>query len=149
MNLNKVFLLGNLTADPEVRTTPSGQTVCNFRIATNRIWIDKNTGEKKQEVQYHRIVAWGKLANTASQYLRKGKMVLVEGRLATRSWQDPSGNTRSRTEIIAQNIQLGPRTASQQQNQIAQKEEEAKNIEEEEIPIIEEDEEINPKEIPF
>jgi single-strand DNA-binding protein len=142
MNLNKVFLLGNLTADPEMRSTPSGQPVCNFRIATNRIWIDKNTGQKQQRTEYHTVVAWQKLATIASQYLSKGRLVFVEGRLATRSWEDPSGNKRFRTEIIAENLQLGPKPSKQKELDIA------KEAQEEEIPTIEE-EDINIEEMPF
>ena len=81
MNLNKVFLLGNLTADPEIRTTPSGKSVCRFRMATNRFWVDRQSGEKRQSVEYHSVVAWDKLANIVSQYLSKGRLVFVEGRL--------------------------------------------------------------------
>src|SRR3989338_8241400 len=109
MNLNKVILIGNLTADPELRSTPSGQPVGNFRMATNRIWIDKNTHQKQQEVEYHTIVAWGKLAEIASRYLTKGTLAMIEGRLRTRSWQDQSGNKRFATEIIAEGLQLGPK----------------------------------------
>jgi single-strand DNA-binding protein len=144
MNLNKVFLLGNLTADPELRTTPNGQSVCTFRMATNRIWVDRNTGEKRQKVEYHRVVAWGKLANIASQYLAKGRLVFVEGRLATRTWEDASSNKRSRTEIIAENLQLGPRTIRQTGEQ-----KEITEAPEEEIPIIEESEDIDTGEIPL
>ncbi|MCK4355194.1 single-stranded DNA-binding protein [Candidatus Parcubacteria bacterium] len=111
MNLNKVFLIGNLTADPELRNTPSGQAVCNFRMATNRIWNDKNTGQQQQKTEYHSIVAWRRLAEIVSQFLKKGGLVYVEGRLETRSWDDPSGNKKYRTEIIAERIQLGPRTS--------------------------------------
>ena len=109
MNLNKVILIGNLTADPELRSTPSGQPVGNFRMATNRIWIDKNTHQKQQEVEYHTIVVWGKLAEIASRFLTKGSLAMIEGRLRTRSWQDASGVKKYRTEIIAQTLQLGPR----------------------------------------
>ena len=145
MNLNKVFLLGNLTQDPEVRTTPSGKLVCRFRMATNRIWIDKNTKEKKQQTEYHTVVAWDKLANIVSQYLRKGRLVFVEGRITTRSWEDQNGTKRSRTEIIAENIQLGPRPKTE----TPPTQETSKETAEEEIPIIEEGEDIDVEEIPF
>jgi single-strand DNA-binding protein len=112
MNLNKVFLIGNLTADPELRNTPSGQPVCNFSIATNRIWNDKNTGQQQKKTEFHNIVAWRRLAEIVSQFLKKGGLVYVEGRLETRSWDDQSsGNKRYKTEIIAERIQLGPRTS--------------------------------------
>jgi single-strand DNA-binding protein len=144
MNLNKVFLLGNLTFDPEIRTTPNGKTVCSFRVATNRIWVDRQTGQKKQTTEYHRVVAWGKLADIASQYLKKGRLVFVEGRLATRSWEDSSGTKKSRTEIIAERLQLGPKPIAQ-----TELTEQPKEEAEEEIPIIEEDENIDVEEIPF
>lgn len=156
MNLNKVILIGNLTADPELRSTPSGQPVGNFRMATNRIWIDKNTHQKQQEVEYHTIVVWGKLAEIASRFLTKGSLAMIEGRLRTRSWQDASGVKKYRTEIIAQTLQLGPRLASggarPQQEEFM-----SKNEGKEEIPIIEEEPaieskdegEIDVKDIPF
>jgi single-strand DNA-binding protein len=150
MFLNKVFVLGNLTFDPDVRSLPSGQLVANLRIATNRVYYDKNR-EKKEEAEFHSVVAFGRTAEIAQQYLRKGSMVLIEGRLRTRSWTDSAGNKRYRTEIIAQRMQLGPRSGkttpplSQNQKESEQKEEPRK----EEIPIIEEEEEINVEDIPF
>jgi len=154
MNLNKVILIGNLTADPELRSTPSGQSVGNFRIATNRIWIDKNTHQKQQEAEYHTVVVWGKLAEIASRFLTKGSLAMVEGRLRTRSWQDSSGNKRFRTEIVAQTLQLGPRISKSAEGPESAHESKAQ----EEIPIIEEpaamseekgEEEIDVKDIPF
>lgn len=111
MNFNKAIILGNLTRDPETRTLPSGQSVCNFGVATNRVFTDKN-GEKQQNAEFHNVVAFGKLAEICSRYLNKGKMVLVEGRLQTRSWQGQDGVKRYRTEIIMENMQLGPRGTS-------------------------------------
>mgnify|MGYP000486367905 CR=1 FL=1 len=111
MNLNKVFILGNLTRDPEVRTTPSGITVATFGVATNRIWLDKN-GQKQRSTEFHNIVTFGKLAQIAGQYLAKGKLVLIEGRIQTRSWDDQNGQKRTRTEIIAQSFQMGPKYSS-------------------------------------
>lgn len=116
MNLNKVFLIGNLTSDPETRNTPSGDTVCTFRMATNRIWNDKKTGDRQQKTEYHTVVTWRKLADIASQYLAKGRMVFVEGRIQTRSWEDSSGNKHYKTEIIAENLQLGPRLSTSNQS---------------------------------
>ncbi len=110
MNLNKVFILGNLTRDPEMRQTPSGQTVANFGVATNRMWTDP-TGNKQSQAEFHNVVIWGRRAEVAKQYLSKGSLVFIEGRLATRSWQDQSGQKRNRTEIVAENMQLGPRFA--------------------------------------
>jgi len=144
MNLNKVFLVGRLTQDPQVRTTPSGQTVCNFGLATNRIGRDPKTNETRKSTEYHNIVLWRRLAEIASQYLNKGSLVLIEGRLQTRNWQDASGNQRSRTEIVAERMQLGPKAAGKV---IPPEKEEVK----EEIPIIEEEgeEEIDISKIPF
>lgn len=103
MNLNKAMLIGNLTRDPETRTTPSGQTVTNFSVATNLMWTDAN-GQKQQKVEYHNIVAWRKLADICAQYLHKGNKVYVEGRLQTRDWEGQDGVKRYRTEIIADNM---------------------------------------------
>ena len=109
MNLNKVFLIGRMAADPESRTTPSGQTVTTVRLATNRVWNNRATGEKQEQVEFHTIVAWGNLAEIVSKYLRKGQLAMFEGRLQTRSWQGQDGVKRYRTEIVAENMQLGPK----------------------------------------
>ena len=151
MNLNKTFLIGNLTADPELKNLTSGQTVCSFRLATNRVWNDRESGEKKQKAEFHSIVAWGKLATLVSQYLNKGSLVLIEGRLNTRTWDDPSGNKRYKTEIIAENVQFGPKGSSittTNDSPEKNKSNKGKN-QEEEIPTIEEGEDINVEEIPF
>jgi len=103
MNLNKALIIGNLTRDPEVRTTPSGQNVSSFGVATNRRWNDKS-GQKKEQVEYHNIVAWGRLADIIGQYLKKGSKVYIEGRLQTRSWDDQTGVKKYRTEIIAEKM---------------------------------------------
>jgi len=108
MNLNKAFVLGNVTRDPEVRSLPSGQQVTSFSVATNRVYTD-GSGQKKEEAEFHNIVCFGKLADIASRYLTKGSMVLIEGRIKTRNWQDQSGNKHYKTEIIAELLQLGPR----------------------------------------
>jgi len=145
MNLNKVILVGRLTGDPQLRSTPSGQPVCSFGLATNRLWVDKKSAEKKKQVEYHNIVLWRRLAEIASQYLTKGSLVLIEGRLQTRNWQDQSGNRRQKTEIIAEAMQLAPKTISKETSPLPEKKESS-----EEIPIIEEGEEgINVEEIPF
>jgi single-strand DNA-binding protein len=141
MNLNKVFLVGRLTQDPQQKTLPSGKMVCNFGLATGRFLVDK-AGQKQQQTEFHNIVLFGRLAEIASQYLNKGSLVLIEGRLRTRKWQDANGNNRYRTEIIAERIQLGPRTAGK----VAPPEKEIPPAEE--IPIIEENE-IDVKDIPF
>lgn len=155
MNINKVILIGNLASDPELRSTPEGQQVCSFRLATNRIWTDKQTGQKQQKTEFHNVVCWRRLAEIASKYLTKGNMVFIEGRLETRSWEDQSGNKRWRTEIIAENLQLGPRSFKAQQtaamSDLTDTEGEQKTKKEPEIPIIDEDseEEIDVKDIPL
>lgn len=106
MALNKVLLIGNLTRDPELRSTPSGQSVANFGLATNRVWKDPQTGERREAAEFHNIVMWRRLAEIAGQYLRKGSKIFVEGRLQTRSWQDQNGNKRYTTEIVAENMQM-------------------------------------------
>ena len=93
MNLNKAFLIGRLTQDPQVRALPSGQQVCSFGLATSRFFTDKS-GQKQQQTEFHNIVLFGRLAEIASQYLTKGALAMIEGRLQTRKWQDSSGNTR-------------------------------------------------------
>ncbi len=98
-SLNKVLLIGNLTRDPELRYTPQGTAVCSFGLATNRQWTTES-GEKREEAEFHRIVAWNKLAELCSQLLTKGRKVFVEGRLQTRSWQAPDGQQKTATEIV-------------------------------------------------
>lgn len=103
MDLNKVMLIGRLTQEPTVRTTPQGQQVASFSIATNRVWKDAQ-GQKQEKVEFHNIVAWRKLAEIIAQYVKKGRRVYVEGRLETRSWEDQSGQKKYRTEVIADNL---------------------------------------------
>jgi len=98
-SLNKVMLIGNLTRDPEMRYTPQGAAVCTFGVATNRSWTT-DTGEKKEDVEFHNVVAWNKLAEICSQLLKKGRKVFVEGRLSTRSWQGQDGAQKQRTEVV-------------------------------------------------
>ena len=103
LNLNRAMVLGNATRDAELRTTPNGKSVASFAVATNRRWKDQS-GENKDEVQFHEIVSWGKLAEIAAQIVKKGTKVYVEGRLQTRTWEGQDGARRERTEIIADNI---------------------------------------------
>jgi single-strand DNA-binding protein len=103
MDLNRAQLIGNVTRDPELRTTPTGQTVCSFGIATNSQWTDAQ-GQKQQRAEFHNIVAWGKLAEICGQYLVKGKKIYVEGRLQTREWEAQDGAKRNRTEIVLDNM---------------------------------------------
>lgn len=140
MNFNKVILAGNLTDDPEMNKTPSGDPVCSFTIATNRYWTDQDSGEKKQKTEYHDIVAWRRLAEIASQYLDKGSLVLIEGRLQTRSWEDSNDNTRSKTEIVARKMQMGPRATKGENPGMAKQQSSPKQEKnDEDIPVIEED----------
>lgn len=104
-SLNRVQLIGNLTRDPELRYTPSGTAVCSFGLATNRAW-KTDTGEKREEAEFHNIVAWNKLAELCSQFLVKGRKVFVEGRLATRNWNASDGTQRTRTEVIISDMIL-------------------------------------------
>lgn len=103
-SLNSASIIGNLTRDPEMRSTKSGAPVTTFGIATNRKWKDKSTNEAKEEVEFHSIVAWGKLAEICNQYLKKGAQVYIGGRLKTRMWEDDGGKKNYRTEIIAQDM---------------------------------------------
>ncbi len=108
MYLNKVFLYGNLTRDPEVKALPSGTQVANFGLATNRVYKDKN-GQKQETVEFHNVVAFGRLAELIGQYMRKGRPLFVEGRMQTRSWDDQaSGQKRYKTEVVLENFQFGP-----------------------------------------
>ncbi|MGC9603465.1 MAG: single-stranded DNA-binding protein [Minisyncoccia bacterium] len=149
MNLNKAFILGNLTRDPELRQTTTGQSVCSFGVATNSFYTDKS-GQKQKKAEFHNVVVWGRQAEIVNQFLKKGSSILVEGRLQTRSWQDKQGQTHRTTEIISERIQLGPRSAGGGQfggNVSADKPEEAR---EEPLPEINiEEGEIKPEEIPF
>ncbi len=104
--VNKVILVGNLGRDPEVRSTPSGQQVASFSLATNRKWRDRE-GNRQEQTEWHNIVCWARLAEIAGQYLTKGKQIYVEGRLQTRSWEDrQSGEKKYRTEIVCENFQM-------------------------------------------
>lgn len=108
-SLNKVMLIGNLTRDPEVRYTPNGATVCTFGIATNRSYTPSDGGETQEETEYHRLVAWGKLAEICSQLLYKGRKIYCDGRLQTRKWTGQDGQERTSTEVVLENmIALSP-----------------------------------------
>jgi single-strand DNA-binding protein len=143
MNLNKVFIIGNLTRDPELRALPSGAPVVSFGVATNRTWKDKS-GQKKEDVQFHNIVVFGKQAEIVKQYLGKGSSIFIEGRIQNRTWDAQDGTKRNKTEIIAERIQLGPRKGNSQGSQPSnsQKTEPLETIEYPE-------EEVNPEDIPF
>lgn len=104
--LNKVMLIGNLGADPELRQTTSGTSVCEMRIATTESWFDKNANERKEKTEWHRIIVWGKQGENCAKYLAKGRKAYVEGRIQTREWEDQKGNKRWTTEIVANNVQF-------------------------------------------
>lgn len=119
MYINKVILYGNLTRDPELKSTTSGMSVCNFSIATNRSFKDKE-GTKQEQTEYHSIVIYGKTAETVNVYLKKGSGVYIEGRLQTRSWDDKtSGEKKFRTEIVGESVQFGPRSTTPAANTTA------------------------------
>ena len=105
-SVNKVILIGNLGADPESRFAPSGDAICNIRLATTENWRDKSTGERREATEWHRVAFFGKLAEIAGQYLRKGSQVYIEGSLRTRKWQDQSGQDRYTTEIRADEMKM-------------------------------------------
>lgn len=104
MDLNKVMIIGRLTRDPELRQTPNGAAVCQIGLATNYVYNNQQSGQKVEQVEYHNVVMWRKLAEIANQYLKKGQRVYIEGRLVTRSWDAQDGTKRSKTEIVADNM---------------------------------------------
>ena len=117
MDLNRASILGRLTRDPETRTTTSGITVTSFSVATSTVWTDAATKEKKEQTEFHNIVAWRRLGEIVAQYLKKGSQVYVEGRLQTRSWDGQDGSKKYRTEIVADNlIMLGSKAAGTSTN---------------------------------
>lgn len=121
-SLNKVQLIGNLGRDPEVRYSPDGGAICNVALATTSGWKDKNSGERKEETEWHRVVFYGRLAEIAGEYLRKGSSVYVEGRLKTRKWQNKEGQDVYTTEIIADQMQmLGSRQEGGQRSETTQR----------------------------
>lgn len=150
MYLNKAIVIGNLTRDPEIKSLPSGIQVCSFSLATNRVWKDKN-GAKQESADYHNIVVFGRQAETAGQYLRKGASALVEGRMQTRSWDAADGTKKYRTEIVADRVQFGPRaggavsSSKPTSTKSSASEPEAPSIDTIDYP----EENINPEDIPF
>ncbi len=136
--INKVILIGRLGRDPELKYTPDGVPVATFSIATSEEWKDKNTGEKQERTEWHRIVAWRKLGEICGEYLRKGSQIYLEGRLQTRSWDDRDGNKRYTTEIIAINMQMldsKGRSSDTQAGGIPSPMEEPANLPEDDIPF--------------
>jgi len=146
MYLNKAFIIGNLTRDPELKSLPSGMKVTSFGMATNRKYKDKE-GNWKDASEFHNIVVFGRQAETTAQYLKKGSSALIEGRIQTRSWEGQDGQKKYRTEIVADRVQFGPR----RDGEIAQAEKkEAKEAPAGQMDTIEyPEEDINPEDIPF
>lgn len=151
MYLNKAFVIGNLTRDPELKSLPSGMKVTSFSVATNSAWKDKD-GNKKEATEYHNIVVFGRQAETAAQYLKKGSTVLVEGRMQTRSWDATDGTKKYRTEIVADRVQFGSRPVAGGSSSFSPKASDAKSPapDKDELDTIEyPEEEINSEDIPF
>lgn len=150
MYLNKVFLIGNLTRDPELKALPSGSKVASISIATNRVWKDQN-GAKKESTEYHNVVAFGRQAETLAQYARKGSSIYIEGRLQTRSWEGQDGKKNYRTEIILDGFQFGPKSggANNAPAKISDAEAPQKDAPADLDTIEYPDEEINLEDIPF
>lgn len=158
MNVNKVLLVGRLTRDPEIRNTPSGQTVASISLATNRFWKDKS-GQRQDQTEFHNVVLWGRLAEIAGQYLTKGQEAYIEGRLQTRKYTAKDGTERRTTEIVAENMQLGsraqgsaPRTGGSYPTPSAPAASQPQKPVEEEIPTInldEEQDEVRIEDVPF
>ncbi len=159
MDLNKVMIIGRLTRDPELRTTPGGAQVCTLGIATNYVYTNPQSGQKVEQVEYHNVVMWRKLAEIAAQYLKKGRRLYVEGRLQTRSWDGQDGQKKYRTEIVADNMimldgGLGAASgnyspAAAQGQSPRQADSGAQNPPAEELPTIQQEENINVEDIPF
>lgn len=147
MYLNKAIVIGNLTRDPEIKSLPSGIQVCSFSLATNRVWKDKN-GAKQESADYHNIVVFGRQAETAAQFLRKGASALVEGRMQTRSWDAADGTKKYRTEIVADRVQFGPRASGSTASAPS-----SKTADKSDMPPVDTidypEEDINPEDIPF
>ncbi len=155
MYLNKALIIGNLTRDPEIKALPSGMQVTSFSVATNRVWKDKS-GARQESSDYHNIVVFGRQAETSAQYLKKGASVLIEGRIQTRSWDGQDGKKQYRTEIVADNVQFGPRAGGMSGGAVSEASASASAVPgarkapmQEDEGIAYPDEEINPEDIPF
>ena len=161
MDLNKVMIIGRLTRDPELRTTPTGTSVCQLGLATNFVYTNQQSGQKVENVEYHNVVLWRKLGEIAAQYLKKGQRVYIEGRLQTRSWDGDNGKKNYKTEIIADNMIMldgGSRDGSAptgnnaggftpRPSVLTNNDEQSYPIEE--LPTIQQGEDINVDDIPF
>ncbi len=147
MYLNKVYIIGNLTRDPELKSLPTGNKVASFSVATNRVWKDQN-GAKQESVEFHNIVVFGRQAETSAQYLKKGQQVMVEGRIQTRSWDDKTTNEKKyRTEIVAESVQFGSKSGGPSDSQEIKGQTMSNDGKLDTINY--EDEEININDIPF
>ena len=144
MYLNKAFIIGNLTRDPELKALPSGMSVTSFSVATNRVWKDAK-GAKQESTDYHNVVVFGRQAETAAQYLKKGSNVFVEGRMQTRSWDGQDGKKQYRTEVVADRVQFGSRNQGGNESGGFDNENALNQLDSIEYP----EEEINPEDIPF
>lgn len=162
MDLNKVMIIGRLTRDPELRTTPNGASVCQIGLATNYVYTNQQTNQKVEQVEFHNIVLWRRLAEIANQYLKKGRRVYIEGRLQTRSWEGKDGQKRSRTEIVADNMIMldggsgagGAGSNRSDANRNDSNNQAGPTVEEqpspsEELPTINQEDSINVEDIPF
>ena len=161
MDLNKVMIIGRLTRDPELRTTPNGAAVCQLSVATNFVYTSQQSGQKVEQVEYHNVVVWRKLAEIANQYLKKGQRVYLEGRLQTRSWEGQDGQKRYKTEVVADNMIMldGGRnqntgapaspSARPQASTSSAGNDFMQSAPTEELPTIQADEGVNVEDIPF
>lgn len=149
MYINKAFLFGNLTRDPELRALPSGGNVCSFGLATNRVYT-KADGSKQESTEFHNVVVFGRQAETCAQYLKKGSSAFVEGRIQTRSWENAEKGKQYRTEVVAERVQFGPRpSGGGGQGGTRQSDAEAPQRAPKEDTIEYPQEDINPDDIPF
>lgn len=157
MNVNKVILVGRLTRDPEIRTTPTGQSVATIGMATNNFWTDKS-GQKQEKTEFHTVILWGRQAEIAGQYLTKGQELFVEGRLQTREYTAKDGSQRRVTEVVGENMQLGARagassgqSAPRTPSAAPAANRSAAPVQEEEIPTInlDDEKEIKIEDVPF
>jgi single-strand DNA-binding protein len=157
MNVNKVILVGRLTRDPEIRTTPTGQSVATLGMATNNFWTDKS-GQKQEKTEFHTVILWGRQAEIAGQYLTKGQECFVEGRLQTREYTAKDGSQRRVTEVVGENMQLGSRAQGASAGSVPRNQSNTSAvskgtapINEEEIPTInlDDEKEIKIEDVPF
>jgi single-strand DNA-binding protein len=152
MYLNKVYLIGNLTRDPELKALPSGAKICEFSLATNRVWMDATTKEKKEATEYHNITVFGRSAENCGMYLKKGQNAMVEGRIETRSWDDKdTAKKMYRTQIIADSVQFGSKpTGASDSQSYGNNSHEGESMQASDAPMIDyPQDDINPEDIPF